>query len=146
MNSAVALTEQEAWLVLDSACEQAGLDSAGAALVRIGSNAVYRLRDQPVIVRISRDGALEEVRRQVNVAQWLTDEGFPAIRAMDLDQPFVVRGRVVTLWESASKTTDYASLEEVGRLLRWLHSLAPPEGFELPEKRPFDDDIGDRLA
>ncbi|WP_179770540.1 aminoglycoside phosphotransferase family protein [Streptomonospora nanhaiensis] len=146
MNSNDALTEHEAWLVLKAACRHGGLASDGAELVRIGSNAVYRLREQPVIVRISRDGALEDVRRQVNVARWLVGEGYPATRALDLEQPIVVRGRAVTFWESASERTDYASLEQVGRLLRWLHRLTSPKDLALPEKCPFDDDIGDRLA
>lgn len=145
-NNPNALTEHEAWLVLESACRQGGLTSDGAELVRIGSNAVYRLRDQPVIVRISRDGAMEDAQRQVSVSRWLAGEDYPATRALDIDQPLVARGRVVTLWESASEGTAYARLEQVGGLLRWLHSLTPPEGLDLPEKRPFDDDIGDRLA
>ena len=58
---------------LGAACEEAGLDPAGAVLVRLGSNAVFRLAD-PVIARISRDGGtLENARLQIEVARWLDD-------------------------------------------------------------------------
>ena len=45
---------------LEQACATAGIDAEGARLLRVGSNAVYRLKP-PVIVRVSRPGA--ETRR-----------------------------------------------------------------------------------
>ena len=60
------------------ACATAGIDAEGARLLRIGSNAVYRLKP-PVIVRISRPGAdAGQVRRTVAVARWLESAGYPA--------------------------------------------------------------------
>lgn len=41
--------------VLREACARAGLDSSGVELLRLGSNAVYRLTSLPIIVRIARD-------------------------------------------------------------------------------------------
>jgi hypothetical protein len=41
---------------LEQACAATGLDSQDARLLRLGSNAVYRLK-APVIVRVSRPGA-----------------------------------------------------------------------------------------
>ncbi|WP_318658247.1 hypothetical protein [Streptomyces triticiradicis] len=53
-------------VVLREACEAAGLDPTGAELLRLGSNAVYRLASLPVIVRIARDPAvLAEMERAV---------------------------------------------------------------------------------
>ncbi|WP_433243491.1 hypothetical protein ACQPYK_39925 [Streptosporangium sp. CA-135522] len=40
--------------VMRSACRTAGLDPAGAKLVRLGENAIYRLTTENVIVRIAR--------------------------------------------------------------------------------------------
>ena len=41
---------------LKQACAIAGVDVDGARLLRLGSNAVYRLKD-PVVARVSRPGA-----------------------------------------------------------------------------------------
>ena len=42
--------------VLERACAIAGIDADGARLLRVGSNAVYRLK-APIIARVSRPGA-----------------------------------------------------------------------------------------
>lgn len=126
-------------------CGRADLDPAGAELVRLGSNAVFRLAD-PVIVRIAGDGAsVEEVRRQVLVARWLEDVGYPATRALDVEQPVEVDEYVATFLVSASDREEYAPIREVADLIRRLHELDPPSGFTLPEARPFDG-LGDRLV
>jgi hypothetical protein len=39
--------------ILERACAIAGIDATGARLLRVGSNAVYRLT-APVIARVSR--------------------------------------------------------------------------------------------
>ena len=44
---------------LQRACVAAGLDAEGARLLRVGSNAVYRLKE-PVIVRVSRPGVIDQ--------------------------------------------------------------------------------------
>lgn len=48
-------TEESAGAVLREACAVAGVDPSGAELMRLGSNAVYRLARSPVVVRIARD-------------------------------------------------------------------------------------------
>lgn len=70
-----------------SACRRVNLDPRGAELIRIGSNAVYRLPEQ-VIVRIAATpAAADNARKQVAVANWLADNAYPAIRALHVDQP-----------------------------------------------------------
>ena len=50
---------------LERACATTGINAEGARLLRIGSNAVYRLK-APVIARVSRPGADPgQVRRLV---------------------------------------------------------------------------------
>lgn len=145
MSSGTTLTETTARRVLENVCAQAGLEPAGADLVRLGSNAVYRL-DEPVIVRIAGDGAtVEDVRRQVLVARWLEDVGYPATRALDVDQPIEVDGYVATFLVSVSDRDEYAPIREVAELIRRLHELDPPSGFTLPPMRPFDG-FDDQLA
>lgn len=123
---------------LTKACAVAGLDSGGARLLRLGSNAVYRLKD-PVVVRISRPGAdFEHVRRTVAVARWLESAGYPAVRVVDVDQPVIVGGYVVTFWRALSDDGDqYASTAEIAEVLARLHRLVAPEELRLPPLEPF---------
>lgn len=131
---AAELTAESAGAALREACEASGLDSSGAELVRLGSHAVYRLGSAPVIVRIARDpGSLKEMERAVRVARWLEAEDFPATRVLaGVRQPAVIGGRIVTYWESAQESEEYATVEELADLLRRLHWLEEPETLRLP--------------
>jgi aminoglycoside phosphotransferase (APT) family kinase protein len=124
--------------VLEQACETAGIDVGGARLLRVGSNAVYRLKP-PVIVRVSRPGAdVGQVRRTVAVARWLESVGYPAVRAVDVNQPVTADGHLVTFWEAVSDEGDqYASTAEVAELLVKLHALTATDALRLPELAPF---------
>lgn len=131
----MALTKETAQDALTDACRQVGLDPSGAALIRIGSNAVYRLRT-PVIVRITRDGeSVENARMQVAVARWLESKDYPATRALHVDQPVDIEGHVATFWESVSEREEYARIDQVADLIRRLHEFDTP--FDLPAKDPF---------
>lgn len=137
--SSTALTEATAYDVLAQACERVDLDPTDAKLVRLGSNAVYRLAE-PVIVRISRDvDTVENVMRQVQVARWLEEADYPATRALDVDQPVDIDGHVATFWVSVSESEKYAPIRQVADLIRRLHDLPPPSNFTLPPARPFAD-------
>lgn len=136
LSSTAALTEETAHDFLAKACEQVEVDPTGAKLVRLGSNAVYRLAE-PVIVRISRDAdTVENVTRQVQVARWLEQTGYPATRALDVAQPVDVDGHPATFWVSVSESEKYAPIRQVADLIRRLHDLKPPS-FTLPPAQPF---------
>jgi aminoglycoside phosphotransferase len=124
--------------VLEQACAIAGVDATGARLLRVGSNTVYRLKP-PVIARISRPGAGPgHIRRTVAVARWLQSAGYPAVRAVDVDQPVVIGQQAVTFWEAVSDDGDqYASTAEVAGLLARLHKLTAPADLHLPNLAPF---------
>jgi aminoglycoside phosphotransferase len=126
-------------VVLREACEAADLDATGAELLRLGSNAVYRLTSLPIIVRIARDPAvLAEMERVVGVAQWLETVDFPATRVLaGVAQPVVVRGMVVTFWESVQETEEFATVGELADLLRRFHWLEEPESLRLPYFDPL---------
>lgn len=64
-------TPENTAATLEAACRVVGLDATGARLLRLGSNAVYRLRE-PVVARISRrqDGE-RDAAKSVAVARWL---------------------------------------------------------------------------
>jgi hypothetical protein len=128
----VSLTEETAHRLLTAASERLDLDAQNATLIRIGSNAVFRLRE-PVIVRITRDpGRLDEARKQGGVARWLEEAQYPATRALPVDQPIEVDGHAVTAWRSVSEHEEYAPIDEVARLIRQLHALTPPPSLQLP--------------
>jgi aminoglycoside phosphotransferase (APT) family kinase protein len=124
--------------LLGEACALAGIDSLDARLMRLGSNAVFRLT-VPVVVRIARsDAEVPHARRTVGVARWLESEGYPAVRALQFDQPVVVDGHAVTFWEAVSQVgNEWASVSEIAELLVKLHKLAPPSDLPLPDVTPF---------
>ncbi|RKN09407.1 aminoglycoside phosphotransferase family protein [Streptomyces radicis] len=132
-------TEDVARGVLAEACAATGLNAGGAELLRLGSNAVFRLASAPVIVRIAQDpSAAEEMKRGAAVARWLASEDYPATRLVPgLAQPAVVGGRVVTYWESAQDRVEYVRLDELGDLLKRLHWLDEPESLGLSYYDPF---------
>jgi Ser/Thr protein kinase RdoA (MazF antagonist) len=132
------LDEQRAQALLKPACSIAGLDASGARLLRLGSNAVYHLA-APVVVRISRRNAdLDAARRSVAVARWLASVDYPAVRAIDVDQPITIDGHAVTFWQSVSDDGDqYASVAEVAEVFARLHRLQAPGYLHLPPLEPF---------
>ena len=88
---------------LKQACVIAGIDADGARLLRLGSNAVYRLKD-PIVARVSRPGTdIDHVSRTVAVARWLESVGYPAVRAIHVDQPIATDGYIMTFWKALSE-------------------------------------------
>jgi aminoglycoside phosphotransferase (APT) family kinase protein len=124
--------------VLNRACAAVGIDSRGARLLRLGSNAVYRLK-APIVARISRAGAdADQVRLTVNVARWLESVDYPAVRVVDVDQPVVIDQRAITFWAALSDEGDqYASTAEFAETLIELHRLTAPDDLHLPKLSPF---------
>lgn len=121
--------------VLIDACQVLGLDSAGAEPIRIAENAIWRLPGQ-LVARISRPGGTPTAQRELAVANWLADQGIPAVRpAPGVDQPTAVDGRAVTIWEELPPHRD-GSVNEVAHLLKALHSLPEPD-FALEPLEPF---------
>lgn len=131
------LTHESATRTLEQVCKRTGLSPAGAELIRIGENAVFRLQE-PVIVRIARTSRYADAAaKEVAVARWLESAGYPATRALAVEQPITVDGRVATVWESVSKREEYGDIHQVATLIRDLHNLALPDDLELPELDPF---------
>lgn len=125
-------------LALRLASETAGLGSPETELIRLGEHAMFRLAARPVIVRVSRAvDRLPAAEREVGVARWLASEGVPAIRALDVEQPVIADGRVVTFWESANDREEYGTPVELAVLLRQLHALTAPEELHLPPVDAF---------
>jgi len=112
---------------LDTAAVQVGLDTADAELIRIGSNAVFRLRTAPIIGRVAPSlKRLDAASRELEISWWLESEDIPAVRGVHLPQPIATTDRVVTFWHSVADQTEYGTTTELARLLRELHTHIPP--------------------
>lgn len=122
--------------VLADAGRRAGIRTAGAQLIRDGSNILYALPGE-VVARIGRVGAEATARREVEISFWLADNDFPAVRAIaNIAQPTVVDSRPVTWWGLLPEHRP-ATTAELGATLRDLHTLVPPNGLALPDVDPF---------
>ena len=129
--------ERTARRALTAACQQVGLFADAVELIRVGSNAVFRLSPDVVARVAPSTGLLANAVTQIDVARWLESVGLPAVRAVDVRQPVAADGRVVTFWMSVALETVYAPIAEVARLIRELHKLPKPDDLELPTLRPF---------
>ncbi|MCH6165160.1 phosphotransferase family protein [Pseudonocardia alaniniphila] len=122
---------------LEEACRRVGVDARSVELIRVGTNAVFRV-GRDVIGRVVLDeGNGPSVERQVAVARWLESVGFPANRALAVDQPVKADGLLVTLWESVCDGEVYAPIADVAAVIKQLHELRSPTGIDLPDLRPF---------
>ncbi|MFE9244955.1 aminoglycoside phosphotransferase family protein [Nocardiopsis sp. NPDC006938] len=121
--------------ILSSALAGAGLPpiAAQARPIRIGENAIFRLPG--IIARVSRQGQARAAQREVDVARWLANSDFPAVRALPVKQPVLVEGRAVSFWEPLPKHSP-GSVLDIARLLRELHALPIPD-LELGKLDPL---------
>ncbi|MBA3905618.1 MAG: aminoglycoside phosphotransferase family protein [Pseudonocardiales bacterium] len=137
IDAAGSFTEQAARRAVTAAAQRVGIDSSAAEIIRLGSNAVFRL-SVDTIARVApslEDSATAD--KQIAVARWLVSLGYPVVRAVDVDQPVEADSRVVTFWESIAPETVYAPIDLVAELIRRLHDLSPPPDLDLPKLRPF---------
>jgi hypothetical protein len=138
-SASVPFTKEVAYSSLAEACSVVGLDPDSAELIRMGSAAVYWLDGRRVVARVTRSlDQLPLAQREVAISRWLKRSGVAAIEVLDVPQPIVAEGHVVTFWESVSDREEYGSAGELGSLLRVLHHLPPPTDLDLPPFTPFD--------
>jgi aminoglycoside phosphotransferase len=126
--------------VLAAVCAAAGLDHRGARLVKFTANAVFRLRNDPVVVRIAGSTALSHrPAKVVRVARWLAGHDVPAVRPLPgLAQPVWVGPYQATVWQAVPAGGRRPGVGDLATLLRRLHELPPPD-FDLPVWTPLDD-------
>ncbi|MEV4390555.1 aminoglycoside phosphotransferase family protein [Nonomuraea sp. NPDC049607] len=131
---------------LSDACRQAGLDSRGARLLRVHANAIYHLPQENAVARIRNASVLERMRVAVRTAGWLADQGFPALRPLDVAQPIVIGAHLATFWEYLPQTNaSPADITPLARLLRTLHRHPLPS-FPFPPIRPMGSTAADASA
>ncbi len=127
-------TSVDASATLAAACSAIGLHNQGAELLRLGENAIFRLAQEPVVVRIARNlDVLNDAIKEVAVASWLRDAGLLAIEPTATAQPIVMRDHPVTFWKLIPNSGIKATVGDLARILRQLHSLPVPLDLPLPE-------------
>lgn len=136
-DTSTPFTEESARDALTLACQRVELERTPDELIRMGSNAVFRIAGQVIARVASSPRLLPNAEKQIEVARWLQTVGYPATRALDVAQPVEAADRVVTFWESISSETTYAPIRAVAGLIKRLHELPPPSHISLPELRPF---------
>lgn len=125
-------------LTLKRACEEAGIRPRRVEPIRLGENAIFHLRDEGLVVRITRGmDRLSDAEKELRVARWLAAEGISTAAPADVRQPVVADGRPTTFWVYVPHEPDEATLAELGAALRSLHSLQPPEELDLPNHDIF---------
>ncbi|MFJ2478417.1 phosphotransferase family protein [Streptomyces sp. NPDC087659] len=126
-------SETEMRHVLQQACNAVGLDSEGAEVLRGHTNAVVRLRRDPVVVKIARKGSrYEDVERTVQFVQWLMARGFPTAPLHDVPQPVIVDGHSITFWTYLPQPDHPVTAQQLAVPLQELHNLPTPP-IQLPE-------------
>jgi Phosphotransferase enzyme family len=125
---------------LAAVCVVAGLDPAGATLLRCTNNAVFELAGAPVVVRIVASNALRHrVDKVVRVATWLAEHDVPAVRLLPgIVAPVAAGPYLATVWEAVPHGGKRPRGRDLARLLRRLHELPEPS-FALPAWEPLDD-------
>jgi Ser/Thr protein kinase RdoA (MazF antagonist) len=130
--------------MLRAACGQAGLNSDGAELLRLGENAIFELASAPVVVRIARSAdRLARAEKELCVARWLAEAHVPAIRVYEeTDQPLLVAGHPVSFWQTVTGGEPAPTPADLARLLAAFHGLggspcdlAGFDPFQIPESR-----------
>jgi Ser/Thr protein kinase RdoA (MazF antagonist) len=109
------------------ACLGADLRPSGFVLLRFGTNAVFQVTGTPWVLRLRRPGVdLPSVQRQVALARWLVDRGFPANRPAEHHAIVSagLDGAVASFWERLeADPAKKISAADFGRLLHTFHAL-----------------------
>jgi aminoglycoside phosphotransferase (APT) family kinase protein len=132
--------------VLADICAQAGLDPAGAELIKFTNNAVFRLVRDPVVVRIAGSNAVRaRVSKIVAAARWLAEHDMPSVRLLlGVEQPVRAQGHLATVWQQVPVVGPSPTGHDLAAILRRFHALPPPN-FDLPLWRPVGP-IRERIA
>ncbi|MFD0690973.1 phosphotransferase enzyme family protein [Actinomadura fibrosa] len=113
---------------LERICRLVDLDATDAELLRLRSNAVFKLR-APIVVRIATSpNAAERLPAVLAVTRWLAGRGFPTVQPADEvnDQPVTLDNVTATFWRYVPSSATPVHTSELGRVLRDLHATPPP--------------------
>jgi Ser/Thr protein kinase RdoA (MazF antagonist) len=103
--------------------------------MKVAENAIYRLPQPGVVVRIAKAGQRAAAERELTIADWLRASRVPAVEPADLPTTFVMVGdRPVTFWKELPAHRS-GTATEIAVALQRLHALEPPPF--LAEVDPF---------
>lgn len=112
--------------VAREACTAAGLTDLDLVPIKVSENAIYRLPQSRLVVRIAKPGQRAATERELLIADWLRRAEVPAVEPADLPTTFVmVHDRPVTFWKELPPHRG-GSATEIATALRRLHALHPP--------------------
>ncbi|QVQ53371.1 aminoglycoside phosphotransferase family protein [Spiractinospora alimapuensis] len=121
--------------ILATAARHAEIVPEAAEVIRLGENAVMRVR-AGAVARIARPGQHAAAAREVALSRWLAEQGVAAVRVLDVDQPTMVGEYAVTWWEELPPHGP-GRVADVAHLIRALHALTPPRDLPLGRLDPF---------
>lgn len=111
----------------ERACQTAGFPCDDLELIRFGTNAVFEVRSARVALRLRRPGTSpSEIERQVAIASWLADSGFPVNRPAKGSSVLHegLDGAVASFWEWIDNDPqERVDIRELGELLHRFHTL-----------------------
>jgi Ser/Thr protein kinase RdoA (MazF antagonist) len=123
--------------ILDTACSALGLSYDQLSLLRFGTNAIYHIKPNNLVVKISRPNvSQQEAIQEIEIMRWLDKNSFPTITPNPMtSEPLSVYGSQVSVWPfiDSHQLDDY---QLFGELLKQLHAVPRPE-FGLKECDPF---------
>ena len=126
-----------------TAAEQVLADVAGSTrpsvIVRDGSALLVRRGD--VLVRVRRHDGGAVAAREVELARTLAGAGVPTTALVDLDQPLVVDGCVVTVWRWVEGGVE-PTIDDLGRLAGVLRERTRHLHDAVPAFDPLDAVVG----
>lgn len=116
--------------MLVRACDELGLAPDRARLLKFTNSAVFALDGPGLVLRIAGSKPVsDKAPCGVTMARWLAEHGVPAIRLVEeIPQPLYVDEHAVTTWHLVPDGGTPATPEDLGHLLRRLHSITetPP--------------------
>ncbi|HZS22363.1 MAG TPA: aminoglycoside phosphotransferase family protein [Pseudonocardiaceae bacterium] len=125
---------------LQAVCAHLGLDAAGARLLRNVNNAVFRLRRDPVVVRlVTLPSYIPRAKLVVAAATVFAEHDVPAIRLLPgIPQPVRVGEHVATVWQAVRPIGPRPGGIDLANLLRAVHAVPLP-CRALPQWDPLTD-------
>ncbi|MGH4012827.1 MAG: phosphotransferase enzyme family protein [Pseudonocardiaceae bacterium] len=137
-----AWTADDAVIAAQDALAILGLGQRQLHLLRLGENALYRILDTDLLLRVGRPGTNpEDVSTTIAAAARLRANGIPVCEPavqVHLDGPIVLKNCVVSAWkyypEMPGASTDF---REFGRALKNLHLNSAEIADRLPSWNPL---------
>ncbi|WP_280438427.1 aminoglycoside phosphotransferase family protein [Nocardia carnea] len=118
--------EQALEAVAREACIKAGLADLDLVPIKVSENAIYRLPQSRIVVRIAKPGQRAAAEHELLIADWLHRNDVPAVEPADIPTTFVmIDDRPVTFWKELPPHRG-GTVTEIATALRRLHALDPP--------------------